>query len=783
MTAVRPARPSRAARRIEVSGTVQGVGFRPFVYRVARDLGLDGSVRNDGGRVVIEAAGAPEALAALVRRLRSEAPPQARVRSVRARHLDDVHPACGSGFLVAASSVAASSVAGGDRELPPDLATCADCLRELFDPEDRRYRYPFLNCTQCGPRATIVDDLPYDRQRTVMRAFPLCAACADEYADPGNRRYHAEPVACPVCGPRLSWRAHAAAAVTAIGEDALRAAVAAVRGGSIVAVKGLGGYQLVCDATDEQVVARLRQRKRRPVKPLAVMVADADTAATLAHVSPAEGGLLVSTARPIVLLQARPDAVGTLAPSVSPGTRQVGLFLPTTALHALLLAELTRPLVVTSGNRADEPIACDDADALARLGGIADAFLASDRPIRARYDDSVTRVVGGQESVVRRARGYAPAPLELPVPARVPLLAVGAQLKHTFALASGDRAVLGPHGGDLEDADAFDAFTATLAHLSRLQAIEPELVTHDLHPGYLSTQYAARWPARRRVPVQHHHAHVASCAAEHGVSGPFLGVAYDGLGLGDDGTLWGGEVLVADLRGYRRLARFGRAPLPGGAAAVRRPVRTALGYLLGAEALPGHPPLDPDHAFTSRLDPREVAVVRRMVERGLNAPLASSAGRLFDAVSSLLGVRDDASYEGEAAVALEAAADEVPGDPPALPWRLDRGADGLLVYDPRPTLAAVLGSSDPAPVVAARFHTSLAEVTAALVERAARETGLQVVCLSGGVFQNRRLTLAVLRALRGLGVQPLINRRVPANDGGVSYGQAAVAAARTTEGR
>src|SRR6266508_2875193 len=564
----------------------------------------------------------------------------------------------------------------------------------------------------------------------------------------GARRSRSAAGTCPsgVSMPRLAWRPGAAAPPSEHGDDALRAAVAAVATGGIVALKGLGGYQLVCDASDHRAVEHLRAGKRRPAKPFAVMVGDAAAARRLAEISAVEAALLSSPARPIVLLRALPS---TLAPGIHPGVRDLGLFLPYTPLHHLLLHDLDRPLVVTSGNRSDEPIAIDDDQALERLGGIA--------------------------------RGCAPAQVPLPLGAPEPLLALGAELKHTFTLAVGGRAVVGPHTGDLEDADTFAAFERNLAHLCRVEGVSPAVAVHDLHPAYLSTQYAARWD--RRVAVQHHHAHAVSCAAEHGLTGPFLGVTYDGLGMGDDGTLWGGELLVADLVRYRRFARFSRAPLPGGSAAIRRPARMALGYLFGAERI-GSGGIDPSLAgdFVGRLDPAEVAVVGRMVERRLNSPLASSAGRLFDAAAALLGLRDDASYEGEAAVALESAA--AGGAHGELPWRLAR-VEGLWVYDAVPTLAAVLRprtASVATGVIAARFHATVAAVTLALVERAAAQTGLREVCLSGGVFQNRLLAEAVLTGLHEAGLRGFVNQRVPCNDGGISYGQAAVAAARL-EGR
>jgi hydrogenase maturation protein HypF len=774
-----------------VHGTVQGVGFRPYVYRLATSLGLSGTVRNAGGHVVIEAAGTPGQLDALVRRLPLEAPPQAVIAQVTVSTRAGDGPA-GNDFRVVDSESTT-----GSRDCPPDLATCAQCLRELFDPADRRYRYPFVNCTDCGPRATIIDTLPYDRPRTTMASFRLCPACAAEYADPADRRFHAEPVACPECGPRLRFSPGAAPrrpsapqywrASGETGEAALAAAAGTIAAGGVVAVKGLGGYQLVCDATRGDVVARLRERKQRPAKPFAVMVADLDGARELADLDATRAELLTSAARPIVLADGLLG--GRLAPAVNPGTDQIGLFLPYTPLHHLLLHELARPLVVTSGNRSDEPIAIDDRDAVARLGGIVDGFLAHDRRIRARFDDSVVRVIGGRASVVRRARGYAPAPLRLPRPAGRPLLACGAQLKHTYALAEQDRVVVSPHIGNLSDSDTFDAFERGLGHLTALCGIVPEIVAHDLHPAYLSTQYANRCPQRHRVPVQHHHAHLASCAAEHGITDQFIGVAYDGLGMGGDGTLWGGEVMVADLAGYRRVGRFGRAPLPGGEAAIRRPARMALAYLFGAERLGrnGTNGVDLDAAklFTDRLPAREVEVVRRMVARGINSPPASSAGRLFDAVASLLGLGDDASYEGQAAVALEAAAGEAGlRHAEELPWRLVR-RDGLTVYDPMPTVAAVttgVAHGTPVGALAAGFHATLVAATTAMCVEAWRATGLRTVCLSGGVFQNRLLTEGLRESLTANRFDVFTNQLVPANDGGISYGQAAVAAARTRKG-
>ncbi|ATL32233.1 carbamoyltransferase HypF [Streptomyces formicae] len=763
--------PERSALRFEVFGTVQGVGFRPFVHRLASGLGLDGWAANTDGHVEGEVAGTPYAVREFTGRLRSGAPAMARVRQVRLTAVNGQLPPVASGFTIR-SSDAGRAAPRGPREVPPDAAICTACLSELLDPGDRRFRYPFINCTDCGPRATVIEDLPYDRIRTTMRRFPLCAACAAEYGDPGDRRFHAEPLACPACGPRLSWDALR-------GEAALRAAVKTVESGGIVALKGLGGYQLVCDATDPTAVESLRERKRRPAKPFAVMVQDLQAAGELAHMSGTERAVLLSVTRPVVLLDAHGPG---LAPAVHPGTHRIGLFLPTTGLHHLLARELAGPLVVTSGNLADCPIATDDAEARRTLGTVADGFLVHDRPIRARYDDSVVQVTGRSVRTLRRARGLAPAPLPLAPAAPEPLVAVGAQLKHTFTLGDRSGAHLSPHGGDLSDATALDAFTRAYEDLVRLTGIVPEVVAHDPHPGYRSTQWAlAR--ALRRIEVQHHHAHVAACAAEHGLRTPFIGVAYDGLGLGDDGTLWGGEVLVADLTGYRRVGRFATAPLPGGEAAVRHPYRMALGYLHGAELL-GSPRPYPwlTRTFTERLDPSEAAVVRAMVARGINSPRASSAGRLFDAVASLLGLGDSVSFEGEAAVALEEAAGTVPALP--LDHRLAR-VDGLWVYDPAPTLMDLLGrqhSGEGVPALAAAFHLTLARVTAELVAHAVEDGAPRTVCLAGGCFLNRRLLTEVTARLHAQGLRVLVGEAVPVGDGGISYGQAAVAAARLAKG-
>lgn len=760
---------------VTVGGVVQGVGYRPFVYRLATELGLSGDVRNVGGSVAIRVTGRRDAVGEFLTGLRDRAPAAAIVDRVHA-DVAAAGSAATQGFAILASVAEPTT----SPRVPADLATCASCLAELFDPADRRYRYPFVNCTQCGPRATVIDALPYDRDRTAMRGFPMCARCAREYHDPGDRRFHAEPTCCPGCGPQLSWQGDGCVRATA--ESALQAACTRIAAGGIVAVKGIGGYHLVCDATNADTVTRLRQVKARPTKPLAVMVADVAAARTVGVVDALADTLLTSPAAPIVLVPRRADA--PVSADIAPGCAEIGLFVPSNPLQHLLLAQLRRPLVVTSGNLSGATTVTDDETAQTVLAPLIDGLLTHDRPIRSGYDDSVLRVQRGRVTTIRRARGYAPDALPLPVAAAEPVLAVGAQLKHTCTLATDAAAVLGPHLGDLENADVFSAFENTVSALSRQHDTRPGVVAHDCHPGYLSTQYAKqRWPAAHRIPVQHHHAHVVATAAEHGVTDAFVGIALDGLGFGDDGTFWGGEILLADYTGYRRFGRFGTAPMPGGSAAVRRPVRMALGYLYGAESFGyGAVPADLTEPLVSRMPSREVAVVRAMVETDLNCPRASSAGRLFDAVSALLGVCDDNTYEGEAAVRLETAAAGHPGRT-ALPWRLHR-RDGLLVYDPTPTLVAALELVGDAPVgeVAARFLNTVADVVVGMAVEAARCLGRDVACLGGGVFQNARLTTLVLDGLDSAGIKGFVGQHVPVNDGGISYGQAVVAAARWKRG-
>jgi hydrogenase maturation protein HypF len=706
-------------RRLDVRGVVQGVGFRPFVYRLATLHGLAGFVLNDGHGVVIEVEGPALTLAAFADELVGEAPGLARVEAVVATSLAVLGDS--------AFTIAPSAATGRSALVPPDIATCNDCLRELFDPGDRRYRYPFTNCTQCGPRFTIVTGVPYDRARTTMASFEMCPECRGEYEDPADRRFHAEPIACPACGPRLSMP--------------LEDAVELLLDGAIVAVKGLGGYHLACDAGSEDAVSRLRARKHREEKPFAVMAVDAEL---LGIVGEHERELLEAPDRPIVVLRRRPDA--PLAASVAPGSRDVGVMLPYTPLHHLLLADVGRPLVMTSGNRSDEPIAFDDAEARERLGGIADAFLANDRPIHRRCEDSVRRA----GFVVRRSRGSTPSALPLPVACRTPTLAVGASMKATFCVARGRDAFLSAHLGDLDSELARRAFLADVDLYQAMLDVRPEVVVHDLHPEYLSTKWAMEQDAEL-VGVQHHHAHAAACLAEHGEVGPALALVFDGTGFGTDGMLWGGELLRCDLAGFERVAHLDPIPLPGGEAAIREPWRVAACCLERA-GLPVR--------WAGWREVRESLKV--------NAPLSSGMGRLFDAVAAILGVRDRVTYEGQAAIELE----HLAGDIEAEPWDWCFGDVSAFVS----SVWGELDAGRSTPEIAAAFHETIAAGSADACAVAAEP---RTVVLSGGSFQNVRLLESTRRRLEALGFRVLTHRRVPPNDGGISYGQAAVAAGRT----
>jgi hydrogenase maturation protein HypF len=747
------------ARRVEVRGIVQGVGFRPFVWRLAARFGVRGWVRNGGGVVEILAEGPEDALDGFCEALSGEAPALASVESVCWRAEEPVG-------LPTFEVDPSRDLPGGDRLVPPDAATCDACLRELFDPNDRRYRYPFINCTDCGPRFTIIEELPYDRERTSMRAFQMCADCAREYADPADRRFHAEPVACPACGPTLSLldRAGRRRRVDPIGEAARLLAA-----GRIIALKGLGGFHLACDATSERTVAELRRRKRRPTKPFAVMVADLEAARRWFDPTEEEEAVLACSRAPIVLVRDR----GDLAPSVAPGHRRQGAMLPSTPLHHLLLRAADGPLVMTSGNRSDEPICIDDDEALERLHGIADAFLVHDRAIVARYDDSVVRVWRGGPVVLRRARSLAPTPIELAADV-VPTLGTGAELHGAFCLASGRRAYLSQHIGDLDTEEAMAAYRAALERSQTLFQVAPELVAHDLHPDFATTRFAEE-TGLPRMAVQHHHAHIASVMAEHRLEGPVIGVAFDGFGLGEDGQAWGGEFLLGEPAAFERSAHLLGVALPGGDAAVREPWRIAIAHARAAGVL--------DRALgLLRRDPKEVEVVLAQIEGALPTPVTTSIGRLFDAVAALTGVCDRATYEGEPAIALEQAASG--GATREYPFEV-LSEPGGLVLDPRPLVAAVvadLARGRPAHAVAGRFHRTIAAATLEVCRALRGSSGIDRVCLSGGVFHNDLLTSDLVARLETVGFHVFLPREAPVGDGGIALGQVHVAAARLRSG-
>ena len=761
--------------RARVEGTVQGVGFRPHAFRLATELGFAGWVLNDDRGVLLEVEGDQRCVESFLARLSAEAPPLAAVEHVWPQELE---PTGASGFAILASRSAGQASA----PVSPDSATCEACLRELLDPADRRHRYPFINCTDCGPRFTIIRAVPYDRPNTTMAGFAMCERCAAEYGDPADRRFHAQPNACPRCGPRRLTDAQGVELDPGDGLDAVGAAARALADGAIVAVKGLGGFHLACRADDEPAVARLRARKHREERPFALMAADLAAARALVVLGEGDAELLCSPARPIVLAPRRPDAPA-LAASLAPGCADLGVMLPYSPLHHLLLRDFGGPLVMTSGNVSDEPIAYEDADALERLATIAERFLLHDRPIHMRTDDSVVRSAATGPLLIRRSRGHVPAALPLPVHVDRHVLGTGAELKSTFCLAKGGRAWVSQHIGDLANAETLASYGEGVAHFERLFDVSPELVAHDLHPDYLSTRYAQEYPGAELVAVQHHHAHLAACAAEHGVLEPVLGVILDGAGLGPDGTIWGGEILAGDLAGFERAAHLWPVRLPGGDAAAREPWRMACAWLLACEERDdgdGRPPAIPP-GLAGVVEPERWAQVARLARGGFRAPVTTSAGRLFDAVAALCGLRAGASYEGQAAALLESSCD--PGEQNAYAMALLPGATPAdpAVLDARALVRAVDAElhAGVAPArVAARFHNGLADGLAAACARIAHVRGLDTVALSGGVFQNRRLLERTAAELERSDLRVLIPRLLPPNDGGVAYGQVAVAAAR-----
>lgn len=752
-------------KQIAVSGIVQGVGFRPYVYRLAHERQLSGSVRNTAAGVTIEVQGAGEAVDDFLRRLPVQSPPLARITGVSVREL----PCNGDRRF---EIVATDRQESAGTLISPDVAICADCLRELFDPGDRRYKYPFINCTNCGPRFTIVRGIPYDRPLTSMAFFTLCPQCRREYEDPGDRRFHAQPNACWECGPQVELWDCSGKEIAA--EDPIGQAAEQLKHGAVVAIKGLGGFHLAVDATNAAAVERLRERKGRVDKPFAVMVPSLEAAEDFCELDQAAREVLSSAQRPIVLLRKRhacaiPDAV-------APFTRELGLFLPYTPLHYLLLEEgRFSALVMTSGNRSEEPIAIDNAEAVERLRGLADFFLVHNRDILLRCDDSVARVSGGRVRQMRRSRGYVPVPVFLAqdVPS---VLAVGGELKNTICLTKGRHAFLSQHVGDLENLQAFRFFEEAIEHLERVLEIQPQAVVHDLHPDYFSTRWAQRQQNPRLLGVQHHHAHIASCMAENQLEGRVIGIALDGTGYGTDGCIWGGELLLAEYRGSERAGHLEYIPMPGAEAAVREPWRMAVSYLYRHF---GRGFLDFQIPFVQQLDRTKVNVLLAAVRRKVNSPLTSSCGRLFDAVAALAGIRQKVNYEAQAAIELEMAMD--PGAAPT-GYELEIEQEGgRLVLTTRllfTELLADLRQSTPAGIISARFHYGLVNALARAAEIVGRRTQLTRVCLSGGSFHNRFLLEQLQAVLRTKGFEVFTHAEVPAGDGGLSLGQALIAAHR-----
>lgn len=751
--------------KVWVKGIVQGVGFRPFIFNLAETLGLKGWVKNTSSGVEIEVHGNPPALDQFVETVRHAPPPLARIDDLRVESI----PANGYATFEIRDS---QTLAGAFLPVSPDMAICPDCRRELFDPANRRYRYPFINCTNCGPRFSIIRDIPYDRPNTTMASFPLCPVCQTEYENPRDRRFHAQPIACPVCGPQLWFEAGGVKLNER--EDALQQARTWIKEGKILAVKGLGGFHLVCDAHNREAVAELRRRKKRSDKPFALMAFDLETARKHCLVNDQEEALLTSRHAPVVLLARRPES--TVVEEAAPGQITLGIMLPYTPLHLLLTEPATgypEILVMTSGNLSEEPIAYRDEDARQRLGALADGFLMHNRPIHMRVDDSVARVALGGAYLTRRARGYAPDSLALPKD-MPPMLAAGAELKNTFGLARDQYAFLSHHIGDMENYETLRSFEEGIAHFERLFRIHPEHIACDLHPNYLATRYALQRAQEEGLPlveVQHHHAHMAACLADNGWNAPepVIGLSFDGTGYGTDGAIWGSEVLVGGYREFQRRYHLAYVPLPGGDQAVRRPARMALAHLWTA-GLDWEPDLPPVESLCEE----ERMVLKTQLERRINAPLTSSLGRFFDAASALIGVRQKATYEGQAAIELEAlAAPDESGY-----YAFDIHAD---IIDPAPLWQALLAdwrSGLAVPILAARFHNSVARLAVELCQTIRQERGCTTVALSGGVWQNRYLLEHAVAGLTQNGFTVLVHHQVPANDGGIALGQLLVAASQ-----
>lgn len=750
---------------IRVYGIVQGVGFRPFVFRLAHEHALSGTVCNTSGCVEIEAEGAAGDLDGFLADLRKLAPPAARIENIVVESIAD---ASYKGFKI----INSHSKAGEYQPISPDLATCSACRDEIFDPDNRRHRYPFTNCTNCGPRFTIIEGIPYDRPLTTMSEFEMCPECSSEYHDPADRRFHAQPNACPKCGPGLELVCSSGQPVAG---DALDETAALLKKGKIVAIKGLGGFLLACDATRDDVVSVLRQRKHRPAKPLAIMLKNLEEAHKICEISPEEEKLLLSPASPIVLLRITDGC--NLAKNLAPNLVYIGVMLPYTPLHHLLMETVDFPLVMTSGNISEEPIVKDNHEALQRLGNIADYLLLHNRDIHSRYDDSVTMYAAGAERVLRRARGYAPVPVSIGYNS-APVLGVGADMKSSFCLARGEQAFLSQYLGDLDNAETLEHFAQTLDIYRHLFSIEPELIACDMHPDYQSTRLARQIkstiPGTRLLQVQHHHAHIASVMAENCEDGPVIGVAFDGSGYGTDGAIWGGEFMLTDYRQFKRMAHFQYMPLPGGDAATRKPYRVAAGYLyrlMGVEGCHEIPWLG------RIIPPLEFEILSRQIDRQINTPLTSSCGRLFDAVASIIGIRNEILYQAQAAIELEMAATGIKPSPgSSYQFEIAHHNDVATIGLNSLFSAIIRDVNEQVPVgeIAARFHYSLAELVSEMCAIISRKTGVTRVALSGGVFQNRLLLELVLEKLNCMGLTAISHKTVPTNDSCIALGQAAV---------
>ena len=747
--------------QISIKGIVQGVGFRPFIYNLAKKYELKGYVLNNTSGVNIEVEGESSVIDEFIQKIKTEPPPQAVIFEM---HSQNIEPLGYEDFTIRKSD---------DQEekfvpISPEIATCKDCIKELFDPSDHRYRYPFINCTNCGPRFTIVKDIPYDRKFTTMAPFIMCEKCQREYDDPGDRRFHAQPNACPKCGPKLSLLDDKGGEINV--PDVITEVCRLLKDGKIIAIKGLGGYHLACDAMNKDAVSTLRSRKFREHKPFALMVKDVETAKTLCYVNDEEEKLLKGTIRPIVLLRKRPDC--RVAESVAPHQEYHGVMLPYTPLHHVLMAESGLVLVMTSGNISSEPIVYHDDEAFERLSRIPDYFLVHDREIHIRTDDSVSRVWHGKEVVLRRSRGYCPFPLLLPFQFEEQILACGAELKNTFCLTRGNYAFMSHHIGDLENLETLTSFEQGIEHFKRIFYIDPAYVAYDLHPDYLSTKYALSVNGVPKIGIQHHHAHITSCMCDNGIDGEVIGISFDGTGYGTDEKIWGGEFLVCDYGGFERVAHLEYVPLPGGEKAIKEPWRMAASFL---DRIYGDSMYGLGIDFVKTLDRNKWTIIKKMIDKGLNSPLTSSSGRLFDAVSALVGVRQEVYYEGQAAIELEMAADK--DEEGFYSYDLEELGNGSQVML-EPIIRGIvtdIGDNVSVPTIAGKFHNTMAKIILNICLRVRKASGIEKVALSGGVFQNTLLLNKTFTLLDGSGFKVYTQHRVPPNDGGIALGQAVIA--------